>query len=57
MLLSKDIQRVCTTAADFLFTDNDLRIVTGDEDGIMRIYEYNPQGTSLASIFISDLGD
>lgn len=51
-LLSKDIQSVCTTRADFLFTDNDLRIVTGDEDGIMRIYEYNPQGTFLAIPFL-----
>jgi len=42
-LLSKDIERICTTSANFLFTDDDLRIVTGDEDGIMRIYEYNPQ--------------
>ncbi|KAF5351191.1 hypothetical protein D9756_008185 [Leucocoprinus leucothites] len=43
VLLSKDNHRVCVTRADFLFTDNDLRIVTGDEEGIVRIYEYNPQ--------------
>ncbi|KAJ3567068.1 hypothetical protein NP233_g6602 [Leucocoprinus birnbaumii] len=43
VLLSKDIQRVCVTQADFLFTDDDLQIVTGDEEGIVRIYEYNPQ--------------
>jgi hypothetical protein len=46
VLLSKDIQRVCVTRADFLFSDNDLRLVTGDEEGILRTYEYNPQGGS-----------
>lgn len=44
MLLAKDTNRVCVTRADFFFTDGDLAIVTGDEDGVIRIYEYNPQG-------------
>lgn len=44
MLLSRDTHRVCVTSANFLFTEEDLRIVTGDEEGIVRIYEYNPQG-------------
>ncbi|KAF9448151.1 hypothetical protein P691DRAFT_801258 [Macrolepiota fuliginosa MF-IS2] len=43
VLLSKDTNRVCVTSADFLFTENDLCIVTGDEEGIVRVYEYNPQ--------------
>ena len=47
MLLSKDNHRICVTSADFLFTEGDLRIVTGDEEGIVRIYEYNPQGPSI----------
>ncbi|KAF8156589.1 CPSF A subunit region-domain-containing protein [Crassisporium funariophilum] len=43
VLLAKDTKRVCVTDADFFFTDGELSIVTGDEDGIMRVYEYNPQ--------------
>lgn len=31
------------TNADFFFTDGELSLVTGDEEGIMRMYEYNPQ--------------
>ena len=44
MLIAKDTKRVCVTSADFFFTDGELSIVTGDEEGIIRIYEYNPQG-------------
>ncbi|KXN92986.1 Protein CFT1 [Leucoagaricus sp. SymC.cos] len=43
VLLSKDTHRVCVTNAEFLFTESELRIVTGDEEGIVRVYEYNPQ--------------
>ncbi|KAG5641144.1 hypothetical protein DXG03_005895 [Asterophora parasitica] len=42
VLLAKDINRVCVTNADFFFSDGTLSIVTGDEEGILRIYEYNP---------------
>ncbi|KAF5380083.1 hypothetical protein D9615_006209 [Tricholomella constricta] len=42
VLLAKDINRVCVTNADFFFADGQLAIVTGDEEGILRIYEYNP---------------
>lgn len=41
-LLAKDSERVCVTCADFFFSDGVLGIVSGDEDGILRIYEYNP---------------
>ena len=44
MLLAKDIDRVCVTSTDFFFTDGELSIVTGDEEGIIRVYEYNPNG-------------
>ena len=44
VLIAKDTKRVCVTSADFFFTNNELAIVTGDEDGIVRVYEYNPQG-------------
>lgn len=43
VLLGKDTQHVCVTNADFFFTDGELSLVTGDEEGIMRMYEYNPQ--------------
>lgn len=46
VLIAKDTKCVCVTNADFFFTDGELSIVTGDEDGIIRIYEYNPQGES-----------
>ncbi|KAF8633074.1 hypothetical protein AX15_001523 [Amanita polypyramis BW_CC] len=42
VLVAKDIDRVCVTCADFFFDDGELAIVTGDEEGILRIYEYNP---------------
>ncbi|KAG6901009.1 hypothetical protein C0995_002528, partial [Termitomyces sp. Mi166 len=40
--LGKDINRVCVTKADFFFADGQLSILTGDEEGIIRIYDYNP---------------
>jgi cleavage and polyadenylation specificity factor subunit 1 len=46
VLIAKDIKQVCVTNAEFFFTDGELSIVTGDEDGILRVYEYNPQGIS-----------
>ncbi|KAG5652679.1 hypothetical protein H0H81_004116 [Sphagnurus paluster] len=42
VLLGKDINRVCVTNADFFFADGQLSIVTGDEEGILRVYDYNP---------------
>lgn len=45
VLLAKDTKQVCITTADFFFTNGELSFVTGDEEGIMRVYEYNPQGT------------
>lgn len=44
VLVAKDIKQVCVTNAEFFFTEGELSIVTGDEDGILRVYEYNPQG-------------
>ena len=35
---------MCVTAADFFFTDQTLSLVTCDEEGIMRMYEYDPHG-------------
>lgn len=50
MLLGKDVEHHCITSADFFFTDEgELSLVTGDEEGIIRTYQYNPQGTFHAS--------
>ena len=44
ILLAKDPNHHCVTKADFFFADGQLTLVAGDEEGIMRVYEYNPQG-------------
>ncbi|EPQ53745.1 hypothetical protein GLOTRDRAFT_107026 [Gloeophyllum trabeum ATCC 11539] len=41
-ILAKDIHPHCVTNVNFFFTDNQLSIVTSDEDGIVRMYEYDP---------------
>ena len=52
VLFAKDTKRVCVTNADFFFTNGKLLFVTGDEEGIIRIYEYNPQGTFSPRFYI-----
>ncbi|KII91367.1 hypothetical protein PLICRDRAFT_696440 [Plicaturopsis crispa FD-325 SS-3] len=42
VVLAKDIRAVCAASADFFFADGTMNIVTGDEDGVIRMYEYNP---------------
>ncbi|KAF9059487.1 CPSF A subunit region-domain-containing protein [Rhodocollybia butyracea] len=42
VLLAKDPRHLCVTTADFFFADNEMAIFTHDEDGIMRLYDYNP---------------
>ncbi|TFK39321.1 CPSF A subunit region-domain-containing protein [Crucibulum laeve] len=44
VLIAKDTNRVCVTHAEFFFTNEELSIVTGDEEGVIRVYEYNPAG-------------
>lgn len=46
VVLGKDIRRVAVMTADFFFTDSEMSIVTSDDEGIMRVYEYNPRGKS-----------
>jgi len=41
-VLAKDIRRVGVANADFFFSEDMMSIVTGDDDGVLRIYEYNP---------------
>ena len=47
MVLSTDVQSVCVTKANSFFADGELAIVTGDEEGIIRVYEYNPNATFI----------
>ncbi|THU95820.1 cleavage factor protein [Dendrothele bispora CBS 962.96] len=42
VLLGKDLRHNCVTNADFFFTDDDMTILTNDEEGIVRMYDYNP---------------
>jgi cleavage and polyadenylation specificity factor subunit 1 len=46
VVLGKDVHPVCVTKADFFFADGELTFVTGDEEGVIRMYEYNPSGNS-----------
>ena len=41
-VLAKDPHKVCITATDFFFVDQQLSIVTCDEEGVVRMYEYDP---------------
>ncbi|KIK53793.1 hypothetical protein GYMLUDRAFT_49207 [Collybiopsis luxurians FD-317 M1] len=43
VLLGKDTRHLCVTSSDFFFADNEMAIFTHDEEGIMRLYDYNPQ--------------
>ncbi|KAJ7291148.1 CPSF A subunit region-domain-containing protein [Mycena rebaudengoi] len=42
VILGKDITRVCVTTTDFFFAEGEMSIITGDEEGVIRMYEYNP---------------
>ncbi|KAJ7747964.1 CPSF A subunit region-domain-containing protein [Mycena maculata] len=42
VVLAKDITRVCVTSGDFFFAEGEMSIITGDEEGVIRMYEYNP---------------
>jgi len=43
VVLAKDAHKVCITAADFFFADEQLSIVTCDEEGAVRMYAYDPE--------------
>jgi cleavage and polyadenylation specificity factor subunit 1 len=46
VILAKDVQPHCVAYADFIFSsDGQFYVVTGDEDGVVRLYEYDPSGT------------
>ncbi|KAA1478696.1 hypothetical protein DENSPDRAFT_845850 [Dentipellis sp. KUC8613] len=41
-ILAKDAHHACVGSADFFFADRQLSLVTCDEEGVVRIYEYDP---------------
>lgn len=52
VILAKDIRRIGVATADFFFSEGDMSIVTSDDDGILRVYQYDPSGkTSRVSLF------
>jgi cleavage and polyadenylation specificity factor subunit 1 len=51
VLLGKDMEHHCVTRADFFFDwEGTLSLIAGDEEGIIRVYEYNPQGESFRHV-------
>jgi cleavage and polyadenylation specificity factor subunit 1 len=44
VVLAKDIRRVGVAYANFFFSEDGMSIATGDDEGVIRIYEYNPDG-------------
>ena len=47
VILAKDVQPHCVAYADFIFSsDGQFYVITGDEDGVIRLYEYDPSGMS-----------
>ena len=47
VILGKDPQHCCVTRADLFFADGHMSIVTCDEEGVVRIYAYDPRGGSI----------
>jgi len=45
VILAKDAQKVCVTATDFFFADQQLSLVTCDEEGVVRMYAYDPESS------------
>lgn len=57
MLISKDLKGIPTASVDFFFTNEELSVVTADDEGILRLYEYDPQGKLLdISLWFVDAG-
>lgn len=55
MVLAKDPHRCCVTASDFFFADEQLSIVTCDEEGAVRLYEYDPESECPQITFLRGL--
>ncbi|KAJ7057084.1 CPSF A subunit region-domain-containing protein [Mycena amicta] len=42
VILARDLAQVSVTRGDFLFAEGEASITTSDEEGVIRMYEYNP---------------
>ncbi|KAF7292889.1 Cleavage and polyadenylation specific protein [Mycena indigotica] len=42
VILARDLARVCVTRGDFFFAEGEASMLTCDEEGVIRMYEYNP---------------
>jgi cleavage and polyadenylation specificity factor subunit 1 len=49
VILGKDTQARCLTCADFFFADECLSIVACDEEGVIRMFDYDPHGALMLS--------
>ena len=47
-ILGKDPHPRALTCADFFFANGLLSILTCDEEGVIRIFDYNPHGTCVS---------
>jgi len=54
VLIAKDTKRITVMTADFFFTNEEFCIMTGDDEGIIRVYEYSPQGNEFR-MFLLDI--
>jgi cleavage and polyadenylation specificity factor subunit 1 len=48
VVLAKDARNQCVTTASFFFTEQTLSLVTSDEEGVLRMYEYDPHGAPFS---------
>ena len=44
-------------SADFFFTNEEFCIVTGDDEGIIRVYEYSPHGNEFDMFLLDTISD
>jgi cleavage and polyadenylation specificity factor subunit 1 len=49
VILAKDVRRRCATTVDFFFTGGNLAIASEDEEGVLRLFAYDPSGESPSS--------
>jgi len=42
VILAKHAQHACVTTVNFFFNDGRMAILAGDDEGVIRIFEYDP---------------
>ncbi len=58
VVLGKDPYHACVINADLFFADNRVSLLVGDEEGVVRIFEYDPHGkcrNSRLPVFLKSL--